>query len=115
MQKAAIEAITNNPEVVLLSPTGSGKTLAFLLPIIASLDLTKEEVQCLVVVPTRELAMQIEQVTRQLGAGIKVNAVYGGRAGYKDKVDLKHRPAILVGTLGALQIISDVKISILPK
>lgn len=102
MQKAAIEAITNNPEVVLLSPTGSGKTLAFLLPIIASLDLTKEEVQCLVVVPTRELAMQIEQVTRQLGAGIKVNAVYGGRAGYKDKVDLKHRPAILVGTPGRI-------------
>jgi len=102
MQNAAIEAITNNPEVVLLSPTGSGKTLAFLLPVIASLDLTIEEVQCLIVVPTRELAMQIEQVTRQLGSGIKVNAVYGGRAGYKDKVDLKHRPAILVGTPGRI-------------
>lgn len=102
MQNAAIEAITNKPEVVLLSPTGSGKTLAFLLPVIASLDLTLEEVQCLIVVPTRELAMQIEQVTRQLGSGIKVNAVYGGRAGYKDKVDLKHRPAILVGTPGRI-------------
>ncbi|MCK9450781.1 MAG: DEAD/DEAH box helicase [Bacteroidales bacterium] len=102
MQNAAIEAITNNPEVVLLSPTGSGKTLAFLLPVIASLDLTIEEVQCLIVVPTRELAMQIEQVTRQLGSGIKVNAVYGGRAGYKDKVNLKHSPAILVGTPGRI-------------
>jgi len=102
MQNASIEAITNNPEIVLLSPTGSGKTLAFLLPVIASLDLTIEEVQCLIVVPTRELAMQIEQVTRQLGSGIKVNAVYGGRAGYKDKVDLKHRPAVLVGTPGRI-------------
>lgn len=102
MQSAAIKAITNNPEVVLLSPTGSGKTLAFLLPVIASLDLAKEEVQCLIIVPTRELAMQIEQVTRELGSGIKVNAVYGGRAGYKDKVDLKHRPALLVGTPGRI-------------
>ncbi|MDY0076153.1 MAG: DEAD/DEAH box helicase [Bacteroidales bacterium] len=102
MQNVAIDAITNNPEIVLLSPTGSGKTLAFLLPVIASLDLAIEQVQCLIVVPTRELAMQIEQVTRQLGSGIKVNAVYGGRAGYKDKVDLKHSPAILVGTPGRI-------------
>lgn len=102
MQLAAMQAIETEEEVVLLSPTGSGKTLAFLLPIIASLDLQLEEVQCLIVVPTRELAMQIEQVTRQMGTGFKVNAVYGGRAGYKDQVDLRHRPAILVGTPGRL-------------
>ncbi len=102
MQLAAAEAIESEDEVLLLSPTGSGKTLAFLLPIIATLDPQLEEVQCLIVVPTRELAMQIEQVTRQMGTGYKVNAVYGGRAGYKDQVDLRHRPAILVGTPGRL-------------
>lgn len=102
MQLAAAEAIEAENEILLLSPTGSGKTLAFLLPIIASLDPSFEEVQCLIVVPTRELAMQIEQVVRQMGTGFKVNAVYGGRAGYKDQVDLRHRPAILVGTPGRL-------------
>lgn len=102
MQNAAIEAISNRSEVVLLSPTGSGKTLAFLLPVIAALDPDIDEVQCLIVVPTRELAMQIEQVARELGAGFKVNAVYGGRAGYKDKLELKHRPALLIGTPGRL-------------
>lgn len=100
MQKEAQMVISTNNDVVLLSPTGSGKTLAFLLPIISSLDINCVEIQVLILVPTRELAMQIEQVVREMGTGFKVNAVYGGRAGSKDKIDLKHRPAILIGTPG---------------
>lgn len=100
MQIEAQEVISSKSDVVLLSPTGSGKTLAFLLPIIAELDTNCAEIQVLILVPTRELAMQIEQVVREMGAGFKVNAVYGGRAGSKDKIDLKHRPAILIGTPG---------------
>lgn len=100
MQEEAQQVISKNSDVVLLSPTGSGKTLAFLLPIIADLDKNCEEIQVLILVPTRELAMQIEQVVREMGTGYKVNAVYGGRAGSKDKIDLKHRPAILIGTPG---------------
>ena len=46
------------------------------------------------------MAQQIEQVTRKIGSGFKVNAVYGGRSGSLDKIDLKHRPAILIGTPG---------------
>lgn len=102
MQVKAYKAIASNPEVVLLSPTGTGKTLAFLLPIIAGLDPKLEQIQALVVVPSRELAVQIEQVTREMGSGYKVNAVYGGRAGAKDKVELKHPPAILIGTPGRI-------------
>jgi len=102
MQDEALELIKTNSNIVLLSPTGTGKTLAFLLPIIEELDASCHEVQTLILTPSRELAIQIEQVIREMGAGFKVNVVYGGRAGSHDKIDLKHRPAILVGTPGRI-------------
>jgi superfamily II DNA/RNA helicase len=102
MQEEAQEVILSNPEIVLLSPTGTGKTLAFLLPVIAELENNCAEVQVLIVVPSRELAIQIEQVIREMGTGYKANAVYGGRAGSKDKTEIKHRPAILIGTPGRI-------------
>lgn len=102
MQEEAIKAIQSKSDVVLLSPTGTGKTLAFLLPLIETLDVNCAEIQLLILVPTRELAQQIEQVVRKMGTGFKANAVYGGRAGALDKVDLKHRPAILIGTPGRI-------------
>ena len=102
MQQEFQLAIESCDHVVLLSPTGTGKTLAFLLPIINNLDRKCSEVQAVIIVPSRELAIQIEQVVREMGAGIKVNAVYGGRSGAKDKIDLKHRPAILISTPGRM-------------
>ena len=102
MQEEACKTIPLKSDVVLLSPTGTGKTLAFLLPLIESLDMNCVEIQILILVPSRELAQQIEQVTRKMGSGFKVNAVYGGRAGTLDKIDLKHRPAILIGTPGRI-------------
>src|SRR5690606_11554627 len=102
MQKEAITVIEKTANTILLSPTGTGKTLAFLLPIIKNLNIDNPEVQALIVVPTRELAIQIEQVVRNMGSGFKVNAVYGGRAKSKDKIELKHIPAILVGTPGRI-------------
>ncbi len=100
MQQEAINAIRLKSDLVLLSPTGTGKTLAFLLPLIEKLDANCAEIQILILVPSRELAQQIEQVARKMGSGFKVNTVYGGRAGALDKIDLKHRPAILIGTPG---------------
>lgn len=100
MQQEAKLAIHSKPEVVLLSPTGTGKTLAFLLPIVAELDPEIAEVQVLILAPSRELAIQIEQVAREMGTGFKISSVYGGRAFTKDKFDLKHPPAILIGTPG---------------
>lgn len=100
MQKESVEVIKNKKNLVLLSPTGTGKTLAFLLPLIERIDTDLEEIQILILVPSRELAQQTEQVVRQMGAGIKVNSVYGGRSGFQDKIDLKQRPAILIGTPG---------------
>ena len=100
MQERAHAAITSNNEVVLLSPTGTGKTVAFLLPIIAALDRDLKAAQALILVPSRELAIQIEQVIREMGSGFKATAVYGGRSGAKDKLELKHPPTILIGTPG---------------
>lgn len=102
MQIAAKNAIQSSNEVVLLSPTGTGKTVAFLLPILESLAPNTQGVQVLIVVPSRELAIQIENVVREMGAGIKTNAIYGGRAGSKDKIELKTLPSILIGTPGRI-------------
>jgi superfamily II DNA/RNA helicase len=102
MQVEAGKKIRANSDVVLLSPTGTGKTLAFLLPLIERLDKKSVEIQLLILVPSRELAQQIEQVAHKIGSGFKVNAVYGGRSGMQDKIDLKHRPAILIGTPGRI-------------
>ena len=102
MQEEAITTIQKNNEVILLSPTGTGKTIAFLLPILDKIKPELLEVQTLILTPTRELAIQIEQVIRKLGSGIKVNAIYGGRSGQKDQLDLKQPPHILVGTPGRI-------------
>jgi len=102
MQEEAISVIETTTNTVLLSPTGSGKTLAFLLPLINLLKADCEEVQALILVPSRELAIQIEQVARDMGSGFKVNAVYGGRSMSKNKIEIKHVPAILIGTPGRI-------------
>lgn len=102
MQEEAVSVINTTTNTILLSPTGSGKTLAFLLPLIKTLDPSCNEIQALILVPSRELAIQIEQVVRSMGSGFKVNAVYGGRPMSKDKIEIKHVPSILIGTPGRI-------------
>ena len=102
MQEEAYSTIIKHRNTVLLSPTGSGKTLAFLLPLLQTLNPQLVAVQALILVPSRELAIQIEQVVREIGAGFKAHAFYGGRAFSKDKTELKHAPAILIGTPGRI-------------
>ena len=100
MQEEARVAIPTSSEIVLLSPTGTGKTLAFLLPLIGELDTNCNLVQAIILAPSRELVIQIEGVARSMGTGFKINAVYGGRPFSKDKTELQHPPAILIGTPG---------------
>lgn len=102
MQEEANSVIETATNTIILSPTGTGKTLAFLLPLLDFLDPELDEVQALIIVPSRELAIQIEQVVRSMGSGYKVNAVYGGRPMSKDKIEIKHTPAILIGTPGRI-------------
>lgn len=100
MQRRTANAIHNQDSVIVLSPTGTGKTLAFLLPILKLLDHNVDAVQAIIIVPSRELTIQIEHVIRDMGAGYKCNAVYGGQSFNQDRINLKHPPAILVGTPG---------------
>lgn len=102
MQIAAQAAIGTNSNTVLLSPTGSGKTIAFLLPIFQKLDPNISTVQCLIVVPSRELAIQIELVWKKMCTGFKVNICYGGHSIDTELNNLSNPPALLIGTPGRL-------------
>lgn len=102
MQIAALDTIVKNPNILLLSPTGSGKTLAFLLPVLHLLDEGITKVQCLIVVPSRELALQIEQVWKKMGTKFKANVCYGGHSIDTELKNLSNPPALLIGTPGRL-------------
>jgi ATP-dependent RNA helicase DeaD len=102
MQLAAIEANTKSDDVILLSATGSGKTLAFLLPLLQRLDVDNKQTQALIIVPSRELAQQIEGVFRTMGTGLKITACYGGHLRETEENNLLQPPAVLVGTPGRL-------------
>lgn len=102
MQLAVVEAATSKNDIVLLSPTGSGKTIAFLLPLFARIRAEVQEVQALVLAPSRELAMQIEQVARSFGSGYKINCCYGGRPMRDETKGLQQPPALLIGTPGRI-------------
>ena len=102
MQEAVIAAAKKSNDVILLSPTGSGKTLGFLLPVLNGLHKEQKSVQTLILVPSRELAIQIEQVFKQMGTGFKINCCYGGHSTRIEKNNLEHPPAVLVGTPGRI-------------
>jgi superfamily II DNA/RNA helicase len=102
MQKVALESIATNNNVILLSPTGSGKTLAFLLPIVEALDTRNKKSQALIIVPSRELALQIESVFKAMGTGLKVTTCYGGHKREIEENNLVQPPALLIGTPGRL-------------
>lgn len=101
MQRLAIDSIAGN-DTLILSPTGTGKTLAFLIPLYRSLDSTKKGVQALILVPSRELALQIEQVFRAMGTGFKVNCFYGGHPVRTEKNNLTEAASLIIGTPGRL-------------
>lgn len=102
MQEVSHDTIINENNVLLLSPTGSGKTLAFLLPIFELLQPEILSVQCLILVPSRELGLQIEQVWKKMSTGYKVNVCYGGHAIDTEIKNLSNPPAILIGTPGRI-------------
>lgn len=102
MQVEACSAVVADGNTILLSPTGSGKTIAFLLPVLQLLQEDVKGVQCLVIVPSRELALQIEQVWKKMATGYKVNVSYGGHSIDTEINNLSNPPALLIGTPGRL-------------
>lgn len=102
MQQETLSASERGSDVVLLAPTGSGKTLGFLLPILKNLNNDSKNVQAVVLVPSRELALQIEMVFRQMSTGFKVNCCYGGHPVKTERNNFEQPPAVLIGTPGRI-------------
>jgi superfamily II DNA/RNA helicase len=102
MQEEAFQATAAHDNVIILSPTGSGKTLAFLLPLLRELRPDLRTTQAMIVVPSRELALQIETVFKQLGSGLKVTCCYGGHKREIEENSLVEPPALLIGTPGRI-------------
>jgi len=102
LQEELLQISEKYSNTLLLAPTGSGKTLAFLLPVLRNLQKDIDEVQSLILAPTRELALQIEKVFRAMKTGHKVLSCYGGHSFSRERERLKHPPAVLVATPGRL-------------
>lgn len=104
MQLKASDSIAQSGrDVILLSPTGSGKTLAYLLPILQKLDVSSKEVQAVVIVPNRELAIQSAEVLQLLTKAMKGFACYGGRPAMDEHRQLRQvQPQIIFATPGRL-------------
>ena len=102
MQRNAYEFSGDNQDIILLSPTGSGKTLGFLFPVLRDLDPNIKGVQTLIMVPARELALQIEEVFKSMKTGFKVTCCYGGHNTKIEQNNLVEAPAVLIGTPGRI-------------
>lgn len=102
MQLAAGEVISKGKNLKLLAKTGTGKTLAYLIPIVNALPQKDGEVRCLIIVPSRELALQVERTFRQMGSGLKVLSCYGGHSVREEINSFKNAPTVIIGTPGRL-------------
>lgn len=106
IQQKVIPALLSQPDdIIALAQTGTGKTAAFGLPLLHHMDLEQKQIQALILSPTRELGMQIqEEITRygQFLPGFRSVAVYGGVPIGGQIRELKSRPQLIVATPGRL-------------
>lgn len=103
MQKAVERACRENKSVVVLSPTGSGKTLAYLLPLVQNIDANADVPQAVVLVPARELALQIAHVFKSMNTSLRVMSCYGGRPAMDEHRTMRSlKPQVIVGTPGRM-------------
>ena len=117
IQKEAIPLILDGFDVVAQAQTGTGKTAAFGLPLINKIDCSKKEVQVLVIVPTRELAIQVSDELYQFGKylGLNTATVYGGSS-YQRQIKFINKSQIVVATPGRLiDLLNNNYIEISPK
>ncbi|MHB2016685.1 MAG: DEAD/DEAH box helicase, partial [Candidatus Xenobia bacterium] len=104
VQEAAFRPVLAGQDIMVQSRTGSGKTLAFALPVLQRLDADETDVRVVVILPTRELCMQVAQSVRKLSAnlGVRVAALYGGGVFAEQLRSLKSGASIVCGTPGRL-------------
>ncbi len=108
IQEQAIPIILNNNDIIACAQTGTGKTAAYLLPIISKIIKSKSEtVDTLIIAPTRELAIQIDEAIQGFSyfAPVSALAIYGGNDGAsfeQEKKALMHGANIIIATPGRL-------------
>ncbi|MBR5883599.1 MAG: DEAD/DEAH box helicase [Bacteroidaceae bacterium] len=103
MQQEVMQQYRRHRHLVLLSPTGSGKTLAYLLPLVSQLDASVEQLQAVVLVPSRELAVQTSDILKQLCPDCRCMACYGGRAAMEEHKTIRGlRPHVVIATPGRM-------------
>ena len=105
VQAGCIPPMLAGKDVIAKAPTGTGKTMAFGIPIIEKIDPDSEEVQAVIMAPTRELAMQITDEMRDIAVyheGVRLVCLYGGQPIGKQINALKRKPQIVVATPGRL-------------
>jgi len=105
IQEQTIPMIIEGKDVIAQAQTGTGKTLAFVLPIIEKINTQNDEVQALILTPTRELAQQISKEIKRMienVEGLNVLAVYGGQDVEHQLKKLKGAQHIVVATPGRL-------------
>ena len=104
IQEKVMKIAFSGKNIVWQSQTGTGKTAAFLLPVLNQIDTNHKALQVLILVPTRELATQVEDEIRNLTKFYSVTstALYGGASPNVQKQKLKRNPAIVVATPGRL-------------
>src|SRR6266536_4066404 len=102
IQEQAIPELLEGHDVIGQAQTGTGKTAAFGLPLLEYIDPELEEVQALVLTPTRELCIQVTQALRAYGQqrGVQVVAVFGGAPIRNQVAQLKQGGQVVVGTVG---------------
>ena len=103
IQAATIPVLLSGADILGQAQTGTGKTAAFALPILSKLDLTQKEPQALVLVPTRELAIQVAEAFQKYAAhlrGFHVMPIYGGQSYIPQLHALKRGTHVIVGTPG---------------
>jgi ATP-dependent RNA helicase DeaD len=105
IQEQTIPVLLTGKDVIAQAQTGTGKTLAFVLPILERVDPKKENIQALIITPTRELALQITTEVKKLTAQLEevnVLAVYGGQDVEQQMKKLRRAIHIVIGTPGRL-------------
>lgn len=102
MQEAIIEKAASANNLMLVAATGTGKTLAFLIAVYNRLNAGDTRLQAIIVAPSRELALQIEQVFKNMKTLFKVTCCYGGHSMKIEQDSLSTPPAVLIATPGRL-------------
>ncbi|HLT18879.1 MAG TPA: DEAD/DEAH box helicase [Thermomicrobiales bacterium] len=102
IQASAIPALMAGEDVMGQARTGSGKTLAFMLPAIERVDARQRQVQIMVLTPTRELAVQIADVTAQVAGQLSIVTIVGGRSDKPQVAALRRGAQVLIGTPGRI-------------